>query len=296
MARRRIVASVQSLRAVEVRTLCKHSRIRSRSSPVRRAALAGASPNVVHARACAWCWPTWMSPRWRWPRRSWKQRTPVLAVPTDVSRAADVATLAEKTMAAFGGVHLLFNNAGVGVGGAIWEVSEADWAWILGVNLWGVIHGMHVFVPLMLAQGHEAHIVNTASIAGLTASPGLGPYKVTKHGVVTLSETLQYELALRGAPIKVSVLCPGWVQSRIADFERYGRASVDPRSPEEAAASEAVRQAVAAGMTPLELADHVFAAIRAEQFYILPQPEWKAAIRERMEAILGDQKLPIPGR
>ena len=222
--------------------------------------------------------------------------TPVLAVPTDVSRAADVATLAEKTMAAFGGVHLFFNNAGVGVSGAIWEVSEADWAWILGVNLWGVIHGMHVFVPLMLAQGHEAHIVNTASIAGLTAGPGLGPYKVTKHGVVTLSETLQYELALRGAPIKVSVLCPGSVQTRIADFERYGRATVGPLSPEEAAASEAVRQAVAAGMTPLELADHVFAAIHAEQFYILPQPEWKAAIRERMEAILGDQKLPIPGR
>lgn len=136
----------------------------------------------------------------------------VRAITTDVSRAGDVEALARKTVEAYGGVHLLFNNAGVGGGTTAWGSMLADWQWVLGVNLWGVIHGVHSFVPLMLQQGDEGHIVNTASIAGLTGGPGLAVYKVSKHGVVSISETLYHELALQGAKIGVSVLCPGWVR------------------------------------------------------------------------------------
>src|SRR5262249_18260593 len=139
----------------------------------------------------------------------------VLAVRTDVSQARDVEALAQKTLEVFGAVHLLCNNAGVGTEAAIWESTLAEWEWVLGVNLWGVIHGVRVFVPLMLAQDTECHIVNTASMAGLISGPGLGAYKVAKHAVVTLSETLYHELAEHGANVKVSVLCPGIVNTRI---------------------------------------------------------------------------------
>ena len=122
----------------------------------------------------------------------------VLAVQTDVSQARDVAALAQKTLEVFGAVHLLCNNAGVGTEAAIWESTLEVWEWVMGVNLWGVIHGVHAFVPLMLAQDTECHIVNTASMAGLISGPGLGTYKVTKHAVVSLSETLHHELAERG--------------------------------------------------------------------------------------------------
>src|SRR5689334_1941764 len=119
---------------------------------------------------------------------------PILAVRTDVSKAEDVEALARKTVETFGGVHLLFNNAGVGAGTTAWETSLRDWEWVLGVNLWGVIHGLRSFVPIMLSQGSEGHIVNTASIAGLVLGPGLAAYKVSKHGVISLSETLYGEL------------------------------------------------------------------------------------------------------
>ena len=122
----------------------------------------------------------------------------VLAVRTDVSQARDVEALAQETLEAFGDVHLLCNNAGVGTSAAIWEITIADWEWVIGVNLWGVIHGVRVFVPIMLEQDTECHIVNTASILGLISGPGSGAYKVTKHAVVTLSETLYHELAERG--------------------------------------------------------------------------------------------------
>src|SRR5947207_7442153 len=135
----------------------------------------------------------------------------VLAVRTDVSQADEVEALAKITFETYGAVHLLFNNAGVGAGTTVWESSLADWKWVLGVNLWGVIHGIHFFVPRMLAQDTEGHIVNTASMAGLLSGPGQSIYKVSKHGVVTLSETLYYDLTLRNASLKVSVLCPGLV-------------------------------------------------------------------------------------
>ncbi len=206
----------------------------------------------------------------------------VLSVPTDVSKADDIENLARKTLDAFGAVHLLFNNAGITVVGiAVWESTLADWEWVIGVNLWGVIHGIRVFVPIMLEQDTECHIVNTASIAGLVSGPGAGVYRVTKHGVVSLSETLCHQLAERGAKIRVSVLCPGFVNTRIMDSGRNRPAELQnplanqSMSPEVEAAVQAARQAVHAGMPPHQVAEHVFNAIRNEKFYILTDPDRK---------------------
>src|SRR3989440_6597694 len=184
----------------------------------------------------------------------------VLAMRTDVSQADEVEVLAKITFETYGAVHLLFNNAGVGAGTTVWESSLADWQWVLGVNLWGVIHGVHFFVPHMLAQDSEGHIVNTASSAGLVASSGLGMYKVSKHAVVTLSETLALDLAARGAKLKASVLCPEWVNTRIVDAERNRPLALQNApeeqqlSPEMAANVQAmehtIRQLMQAGLTP----------------------------------------------
>jgi NAD(P)-dependent dehydrogenase (short-subunit alcohol dehydrogenase family) len=217
----------------------------------------------------------------------------VLAVTTDVAKAGDVEALAQQTLEAFGAVHLLCNNAGVGAGTTVWESTPADWEWVLGVNLWGVIHGVRAFVPIMLAQGDECHVVNTASIAGLIAGPGLGVYKVTKHAVVTLSETLHYDLAMRGAKIGVSVLCPEWVNTRIMESARNRPNALqnDPAAeqvtPEMLAVWQYMVSAVQSGISPAEVADQVFTAIRERQLYILTHPATKALVRERMESILG---------
>src|SRR2546430_4045382 len=144
----------------------------------------------------------------------------VLAVRTDVSQADEVEALAKITFETYGAVHLLFNNAGVGAGTTVWESSLADWKWVLGVNLWGVIHGIHFFVPRMLAQESEGHIVNTASSAGLVSSSSLGIYKVRQHGVGILCVTSALALSAHGAKLKASVLCPEWVNTRIMDAER----------------------------------------------------------------------------
>jgi NAD(P)-dependent dehydrogenase (short-subunit alcohol dehydrogenase family) len=217
----------------------------------------------------------------------------VLAFRTDVSKAEDVQALAKKAVDAFGEVHVLCNNAGVATGGFSWEVSLAEWQWVLGVNLWGVIHGVHAFVPIMLAQGNEGHIVNTASVAGLTSGPMMAPYSVSKHGVVTLSEALYHELAMAGGKIKVSVLCPGAVNTRIADAGRNRPAEVaagEPAAPPDAAIAAQVdsriRQMLAAGMDPAEVGRKVFEAVRDERFYILTHPEYTDAVRTRMEDII----------
>src|SRR5439155_3353594 len=222
----------------------------------------------------------------------------VLAVCTDVSQAEEVEALAKITFETYGAVHLLFNNAGVAAGTTVWESSLADWQWVLGVNLWGVIHGIHFFVPRMLAQDTEGHIVNTASSAGLVSSSGLGIYKVSKHGVVTLSETLALELAARGARLKVSVLCPEWVNTRIIDAER-NRPQALRNAPEEqrmtpderAVMEQVVRQLAQSGLEPSQVAEMVFDAIRQEKFYILTHPTTKQAVQWRMEAIL-QERLP----
>jgi NAD(P)-dependent dehydrogenase (short-subunit alcohol dehydrogenase family) len=221
----------------------------------------------------------------------------VLAVRTDVSRARDVEALAERAREAFGAVHLLCNNAGVATEAAVWESSIAEWEWVMGVNLWGVIHGVRVFVPLMLAQDTECHIVNTASMAGLISGPGVGAYKVTKHGVVTLSETLYHELAERGAKVKVSVLCPGIVNTRILESARNrpGHVPTEAPGPSSGARWEVLRQLVPAGMPPGQVADAVFGALRKGQFYILTDPEGKESVRTRMEDILQDRNPSPPG-
>jgi NAD(P)-dependent dehydrogenase (short-subunit alcohol dehydrogenase family) len=224
----------------------------------------------------------------------------VLAVRTDVSQADEVEALAKFAFETYGAVHLLFNNAGVGGGTTVWESSLADWQWVLGVNLWGVVHGMHFFVPRMLAQDSEGHIVNTASSAGLVASSGLGIYKVSKHGVVTLSETLALELAAHGSKLKASVLCPEWVNTRIMDAERnrpqaLANAPEQHMSPETAAMAEmavqVMRQLAQAGLPPSQVAEMVFDAIRQETFYILTHPTTKQAVQLRMEDIL-QERMP----
>lgn len=211
-----------------------------------------------------------------------------LPVVTDVASEASVAELAHRTLDAYGGVHVVCNNAGVALSGPLWSHSVKDWEWLLGVNLWGVIHGVRTFVPLMIAGGDEGHIVNTASVAGLTSNPFMGPYNVSKHAVVTLSETLQRDLGLTGSKVKVSVLCPGFVNTRIADADRNRPVELrDHDSPPRPAEMEQlVRSALAAGKPPAEIAEQVFAAVRDETFYILTHPEFRPRVQERMEDIL----------
>ena len=214
----------------------------------------------------------------------------MVGVPTDVAKRSDVEQLAQKSLETFGEVHLLVNNAGVGAGSTPWEATWNDWEWTIGVNLWGVIHGVKVFTPLMLAQNTECHIVNTASTAGVIIGSGSAPYSVTKHAVVALSENLFLTLKHRKALINVSVLCPGFVKTNIAHSERnrphqFLDEPVEP-SPEARAARAFMEAAINAGLPPLKVADQVFEAIRDERFYILTDLRWTEAIRTRVENLL----------
>jgi len=212
----------------------------------------------------------------------------VIAVPTDVSKLEDVEALAQRTLQEFGQVDIVCNNAGVAaLGMPSWQAPIEDWKWVLGVNLWGVINGVHTFVPIMLKQGTEGHIVNTASLAGLMSGPMMATYGVSKFGVVALSEALHHELTLQGAQIGVSVLCPAWVNTRIADAERnrpsdLQRSEAMPQQPLEGV----VRQLLATGLSPENVAEKVLHAVKNNRFYIITHPETKAIIRQRMENIL----------
>ncbi len=216
----------------------------------------------------------------------------VLEVPTDVSNGAQVTELATRARAAFGDVHLVCNNAGVsGGGGPLWTLSESDWAWAVSVNLMGVVHGVRAFVPQMIAHGGEAHVVNTASIAGLAAPAFMGAYVATKHAVVALSEVLARDLQAFGAKVRVSVLCPGFVRTNMADSERSRPAQLKNAAPDPSLKTidDAVRKLVADGIAPEIVADHVVAAIRDGRFYVLPHPELKGMVRERLGDILEDR-------
>ena len=215
----------------------------------------------------------------------------VLAVVTDVSDGASVERLRDRAVEHFGAVHLLHNNAGVSVAGTLWEVPEADWRWVLGVNLWGVIHGIRAFVPLMVEQ-RQGHVVNTASLAGLISPPLLGPYNATKHAVVTISETLLKDLRLRGAEVSVSVLCPGFVRTAISDSDR-NRPAWAPQHTKAGSRemAETGKQLNAAGIDPAEVASAVFHAVRENRFYVFTHPETKPAVAHRMHDLL-DERTP----
>lgn len=223
------------------------------------------------------------------------QGAQVLAMRCDVRKAEQVQALADATMQKFGAVHLVFNNAGVGSGGLVWENSIADWEWVLGVNLWGVIHGVRTFTPLMLEcakkePGYEGHIVNTASMAGLLNAPTMGVYNVSKHAVVSLSETLYHDLQLAEAPIGASVLCPYFVPTGISQSHRNRPDDVKEDSAPTASqvAAQAVTQkAVSSGkVTAAEVAERTFDAIRRGQFYIYSHPQALGNVQARMEDIV----------
>lgn len=208
----------------------------------------------------------------------------------DVSRGEEVEQLAEQTIKAYGGAHIVCNNAGVAPGGKVWEHTTKEWEWALGVNVWGVIHGVRVFTPILLKQGVEGHIVNTASVAGLLSLPGMGMYCLTKHAVVTLSESLHHDLVEQGDKVRCSVLCPAYVPTRISDSERNRPAHLrDDRhkSDDDLKRDELLRHAVQSGKISAEqVADKVFDSIRDQRFYILPHQKIKPSIETRLQDIL----------
>jgi NAD(P)-dependent dehydrogenase (short-subunit alcohol dehydrogenase family) len=214
------------------------------------------------------------------------QGADAMGVVTDVSDAASVRELRDRALERFGAVHLVHNNAGIGTGGPIWEFSEEDWRWIIGVNLLGVVHGIATFVPLLMEQG-EGHVVNTASIAGLTTTAFLGPYHATKFAVVAMSEVLYKDLQVAGSPVGVSVLCPGFVRTRIAESDRNRPAWAPGREVEGAEQLRGVIQGmVDGGIPPATVAERVIDAVKTDTFYILTHPELTEAITIRCDDIV----------
>jgi len=227
----------------------------------------------------------------------------VLSMVCDVSKAAHVQELADAAVARFGAVHLVFNNAGVGSGGLIWENSEQDWEWVLGVNLWGVIHGVRVFTRVMLECAardgdYRGYIVNTSSMAGLLTPPAMGVYNVSKHAVVALTETLYQDLQLVDAPVGASVLCPYFVPTGIAQSHRNrpdDLASHERTTSSQMAAQMMTEKAVESGkVTAADVARITFEAIREERFYIYSHPQALAAAGERFEAIVQGKQPADP--
>ena len=218
------------------------------------------------------------------------QGAQVFGETVDVSKAEDMERLAARTLDTFGGAHLLFNTAGVAVGGLAWESSVRDWEWVLGVNVWGVIHGMRVFTPIMLAQGGEAHIVNTASVAGLVNPQMMAVYNVSKHAVVSLSETLFHDLKLVGSSVGVSVLCPAFVPTGINASDRNrpaGLANDAPPTASQAALKAQLDKAVTAGkITAPQVSAMTFDAIREERFYVITHEKMMPSIELRLQDVV----------
>jgi NAD(P)-dependent dehydrogenase (short-subunit alcohol dehydrogenase family) len=215
---------------------------------------------------------------------------------TDVAVGAEIEALAAATLESFGAVHVVCNNAGIGAGGMVAGFDVEVWKRVIDVDLWSVLHGMRVFLPILTEQG-EGHVVNTASVAGLFAPPFMGPYDVSKAGVVAASEAAFHELAAFAPGVGISVLCPGWVRTNIADgvlreAERAGRT-------EDAAmvgmVADAMRGYLEAGMDPADVAAQVVDAVKARHFYVLTHPDSRAMVRKRMEAILEGNDPPVIG-
>ncbi len=225
----------------------------------------------------------------------------VLTVVCDVAKEAQVASFASQVFEQWGAAHALFNNAGVGAGGAIWELDAEYWRWVMDINFYGVIHGIQQFVPRMIEQG-EGHVVNTASIAGLMSAPSTGPYTVSKHAVVALSELLYGDLRKVDAGVGVSVLCPSFVNTHIYEMQKHQPMDEATRNdPARIAEQEAIEQATAEffqanAIAPEQVADQVFAAIEGDNFYILTHPNGsREQIELRMRAILDDGAPPATG-
>ncbi len=218
----------------------------------------------------------------------------VLARKVDVSNAAQMEQLAADVLQRFGAPHLVFNNAGVGAGGLVWENSVKDWEWVLGVNLWGVVHGVRLFTPMMLAAAQadpawRGHIVNTASMAGLLDAPNMGIYNVSKHAVVALSETLYQDLSLVTDQVSASVLCPFFVPTGINQSHRNrpGELAADKPTQSQLIGQAMSDKAVGSGkVTAAEVAQKVFDAAAQGQFYIYSHPKALASVQTRMEDIV----------
>jgi NAD(P)-dependent dehydrogenase (short-subunit alcohol dehydrogenase family) len=218
----------------------------------------------------------------------------VLAFRLDVSKAAEVEAMGRATLQRFGAPHLVFNNAGVGAGGLVWENSLADWEWVVGVNLMGVAHGIRVFTPMMLEAAakdpsYRGHIVNTASMAGLVNAPNMGIYNATKHAVVALSETLYQDLALVTDQIGASVLCPFFVATGISQSQRNrpGEAAADKPTRSQRIGQAMIDKAVSAGkVTAQEVAQKVFDAVAANQFYVFSHPKSIGSVQTRLEDVM----------
>ena len=225
----------------------------------------------------------------------------VVTAPTDVSQADSVRALAARAIDAFGGAHLICNNAGVFVGGTCWEAPLSDYEWVFGVNVWGVIHGIQAFLPILLEQG-EGHVLNTASMAGVTALPFCAPYVMSKHAVVSLSESLHLELAARGAAVGVSVLCPELVRTRIGDSDRNRPVHLKrdgPSHPERDLVEGAIRQSVSLGVPPTVVAERAIEAVREGRLYVFsPKGDpWRAACDARLDDLreARNPSTPVPG-
>jgi NAD(P)-dependent dehydrogenase (short-subunit alcohol dehydrogenase family) len=217
----------------------------------------------------------------------------VIGVRTDVSQPEAVDALAQRALEAYGKVHVVCNNAGViSANIPIWEASVRDWQWMLGVNIWGVINGIRAFLPIMLSQGEEGYVINTASQAGLI--PANSIYGITKHAVVALSETLYYQLQAQRAKVQVSVLCPILVDTKIVEAERNRpRELWNDGVPEDAKGWEFLAQRLREdGISPAAMADVVLEAIKADQFYIFPQSPADDSVRARFESIMARQDPP----
>jgi NAD(P)-dependent dehydrogenase (short-subunit alcohol dehydrogenase family) len=220
----------------------------------------------------------------------------VLALKVDVGDGAAMTAATRAALDKFGIVHLIINNAGVGGGGGpMWELTEADWKWAMDVNLWGVIHAIRLLLPPLLASGEEGHVLSTASVAGLLTTPFMGPYTATKHAVVAVSECLSKELELANAKVGVSVLCPGFVKTNIANSHRNRPAALTAKSSEPGERAKqfatVLQQMVAAGKPVEVVADACVDAIRAPHFYVLTHPEMKPQVEHRMRQIL-EEKQP----
>ncbi len=228
--------------------------------------------------------------------------TQVMARLVDVSNAAQMQALANDVQQQFGAPHFVFNNAGVASGGLLWENTEADWQWVLGVNVWGVIHGVRLFTPMMLEaakkdSSYQGHIVNTASMAGLLTPPNMGVYNVSKHAVVALTETLYQDLKLVTDQISASVLCPYFVPTGISQSHRNRPSTLKADKPTQ---SQLIGQAmsdkaVSSGkVTAAEVAQLVFDAVAQDQFYIYSHPQALGNVQSRMEAIVQQHNPPDP--